>query len=142
MVLQQRATDAARASILIVEDESHVADAVKLILEEGGYRVRLAASAREALAQLQAKQFDLVITDVGLPDMTGLEVLAAIKGREPQSRVVVMTAYATPEMGTEARARGAADVLIKPFTPSDLLKSVSTALAYREDDSDRRGRVA
>jgi DNA-binding NtrC family response regulator len=120
-----------RAKVLIIDDEPSVADALKTILEDHGYETALAHTGGTGLEQAAAQRFDLTITDYQLPDMSGLDVLAAMHVRAAASPVVIITAYASPELRALAAERGALEVLTKPFLPSDILTLVAQALAQR-----------
>src|ERR1043165_3384888 len=118
-----------RAKVLIIDDEPSVADALKTILEDHGYETALAHTGGNGLEQSAAQRFDLTITDYQLPDMSGLDVLAAIRRRAVACPVLIITAYPSPELRALAAERGALDVLSKPFLPSDILAVVEQALA-------------
>jgi DNA-binding response OmpR family regulator len=118
-----------RAKVLIIDDEPSVADALKTILEDHGYETALAHTGGAGLEHSVAQRFDLTITDYQLPDMSGLDVLAAMRGRAVACPVLIITAYPSPELRATAAERGAIDVLSKPFLPSDILALVEQALA-------------
>jgi DNA-binding NtrC family response regulator len=118
-----------KIQILIIEDDPSVADALKIILEDDGYETVLAINARQGLEQAHLRQFDLTITDVQLPDMSGLDVLTVLRKRDAESPVIIITAHSTTEVVTEAMARGAFQVLPKPFLPSEILDLARRALA-------------
>jgi len=118
---------AQKETVLVIDDEPSIADALKVILLDGGYRVRVSMSGREALEKLGKWRFDLVITDVRLPDISGLDVLRHLRQRHPDSTVIIITAHYTPEMADESMALGASGVLAKPFSPSDLLTMIKSA---------------
>jgi two-component system response regulator PilR (NtrC family) len=104
-----------RGEILVVDDERSVREFLSIYLKRAGHRVELAASAAEARAAMAAHAFDLVITDLRMPDGTGLDVLDASKRLHPDTQVVVVTAYATAETAIAAMKAGAYDYLLKPF---------------------------
>jgi DNA-binding NtrC family response regulator len=118
-----------RARVLIIDDEPSVADALKTILEDHGYETALAPTGGEGLAQSASRHFHLTITDYQLPDMTGLDVLNALRGRAVACPVIVISAHANPALLAAAAACGALCVLPKPFLPSDILTLVERALA-------------
>lgn len=120
-----------RAKVLIIDDEPSVADALKTILEDHGYETALAHTGGAGLELWAAQRFDLTITDYQLPDMSGLDVLAAMRGCAVACPVLIITAYTSPELRAMAAERGALDVLSKPFLPSDILALVEQALAER-----------
>lgn len=113
-----------RIGVLVIDDEPSVADALKLILDDNGYRAVVACSGRDGLEQARKRQFDVTITDLRLPDMSGLDVLNAILKQDSNSLVIIITAYGTSEAIKELMSRGALAVLPKPFFPSDILKII------------------
>jgi DNA-binding NtrC family response regulator len=117
--------------ILVIDDEPSIADALKIILEDKGYDVLVAGTGLSGVEQSRQHRVDLIITDLQLPDISGLEVLSAIRERDPQSAVIMMTAHGTPEVSAEATRRGAYTVLPKPFLPSEVLNQVAAALSKR-----------
>ncbi len=118
---------AQKETVLVIDDEPSVADALKVILSDSGYQVAVAMSGREALENLGKRRFDLVITDVRLPDISGLDVLRHLRRSHPNVTVIIITAHYTPELAAESLSLGAAGVLAKPFSPSDLLRIIETA---------------
>lgn len=120
----------AKAVILVIDDEPSVADAVKIILEDNGYAVLVAATGRSGFERACERRIDLAIVDLQLPDMSGLDVLSSVREREPDGRVIMITSHGSPEIDAEAARRGAFTVLPKPFLPADLLKQVAAALAH------------
>ena len=117
--------------ILVVDDEQSVADALKLILDDSGYTTVLSKTGREGLQLARKRPFDLAILDLWLPDISGRDVLSAIHEKRPETPVIIITARETPELIPELRSRGAAAVLLKPFTPSQILEAVAAALTIR-----------
>jgi DNA-binding NtrC family response regulator len=107
--------------VLIIEDDESMGDALKTILEDNGYEVVLAMNAHQGIEQVHLRPFELVLTDVHLPDMSGLDVLAILQKRAPRIPVIIITAHSTREVVTQAMARGAFHVLPKPFLPSEIL---------------------
>ncbi|MBX3268904.1 MAG: response regulator [Sandaracinaceae bacterium] len=102
--------------ILVVDDNVDLAENVAEALELAGARTELAASGREALARLAANPpYDLVLTDMRMPDVSGLELIRALRARDPATPVIVMTAYTRGADLDEARERGALEVLEKPI---------------------------
>jgi DNA-binding NtrC family response regulator len=121
-----------RYRILIIDDEQSVADALGIILNDLGYDTCSALTGRDGVRQARDGGFDFVITDLRLPDMSGLDVLDHLRHNNSTCRSVLITCYGTPEIAAEAINRGALAVLAKPFTPSELISLISTAL---ESDS-------
>jgi DNA-binding NtrC family response regulator len=118
--------------VLIIDDEPSVADALKVILDDNGYEAVVALTGREGLEQAGCRQFDLTITDLQLPDISGLEVLASIREMNPNHRVIIITAYSSHDVITKAADGGAVTVLAKPFLPSDILTLLKEVLANRD----------
>ena len=112
---------AEKITVLIIDDEPIVGDALMTVLSDCGYEVAVARSGREGLEIASKQRFDFTITDLRLPDMTGLDVLSSIKEKDPCCMLIVITAFSTPEIVAESKRRGAIDVLDKPFFPSDVL---------------------
>jgi two-component system response regulator AtoC len=108
-------------SVLIVDDESSMRHLLSVILAERGYEVRAVASAEDALRELAAHDYDLVLTDVRMPGMGGLGLLAEIQRTQPELMVIVMSAYGSHEAAVEAMKAGAYDYLSKPFRPDEVV---------------------
>jgi DNA-binding NtrC family response regulator len=114
--------------ILVIEDEPSVGDALRLILEGHGYAVAVALTGRDGIERDRQGNFELIITDLRLPDMDGLEIIDAIQRHDPLRRFILITSYGTPETFAEAHRRGAAGTLSKPFLPSEIIRLVRTTL--------------
>jgi DNA-binding NtrC family response regulator len=121
-----------RGRIVVIEDEPSVSDALKLIFEDQGYDVDSAAKGRDGIELARRSPTLLTITDLSLPDISGLKVLDAIRRENPHSIVIIITAQGTPEVFAEARKRGAAEILSKPFLPAEIIQLVNDVLAHRE----------
>ncbi len=117
----------ARARVLVVDDRENMLKLFARILGEG-YELTTAADGARALSLVASQEFDVVVTDVRMPGAGGLEVLAAVKSRSPETEVVMMTAYATVQDAVEAMKKGAYDYLQKPFDPDAAALVVSRAL--------------
>ena len=116
------------ARLLIVDDEKNIRRNLAAFFESLGHAVKAAASGTEALELLGEGSFDLVLTDYRMAEMTGLELLHAIKKRRPQSLVILMTAYATVENAVAAMKAGAYDYVTKPFTLDQIEHIVQRAI--------------
>jgi len=117
-----------KKQILIVEDEDSQRNVLRDILEEAEYNVTAVSRAPEALAALRAGPYSLLITDLRMPEMNGIELLTEAKRLQPDLEVVVMTAYATVETAVNAMKLGATDYLAKPFDKDMLLVVAAKAL--------------
>jgi len=120
--------------ILIVEDRESLRGLLRRALEGEGYSTREAPDCAAAFQHLDRRHFDLVLTDLKLPDGTGLEVLATSRRLQAQTPVLVMTAYGTVHTAVEAMKGGAFDFLEKPVEVDDLLELVSQAIGPREGE--------
>ncbi|WP_311221996.1 MULTISPECIES: sigma-54 dependent transcriptional regulator [unclassified Acidovorax] len=118
----------AAASILVIDDEPDLRTLYELTLLREGYRVETASSVAEARAQLQAKRFDAVITDMRLPDGFGMELLQDLRSQNRRERCVVMTAYGSAENAVEALRCGAFDYLTKPVDLRQFRSVVASAV--------------
>ena len=112
--------------ILVVDDELIVRDSLKEWLEEDGFQVDIAQSGTEALEKVAQATYHLMLLDIKMPGMDGVEVLKQTKEAHPDLPVVMMTAYATVETAVEAMKMGALDYLMKPFNPDTLVPLVVT----------------
>lgn len=118
----------AHESILIADDEPDVLDLCQRILTAEGYRVEIARTGREALERARESFFDLLLTDIKMPGMNGLETAQAVKETHPGIICVIMTGYSTMDTAIEALRLGVDDFVLKPFAPEDLSMSVAKAL--------------
>ncbi|MGH9336983.1 MAG: response regulator, partial [Vicinamibacteria bacterium] len=121
------------SEILLVEDERVSRHRIQKVLEEASHRVTSAASATEAMEQLARMRFDLMLLDVWLPEMSGLELLTKMKDRTELPPVVIITADDTPKTLLDAVRAQAYALLTKPIDPEELLSTLERALkASRE----------
>ncbi len=114
--------------LLIVEDEETLCDSLKRVLSKEGYTVDTAGSAESAIEMLDAAVYDLIITDIILPGITGIELLKKIKERLPEQIVIITTAYASLETAVEALRTGAYDYVVKPVMHEEIKQIVKNAL--------------
>ena len=122
-----------RHRVLVVEDQVAVAELVHDALTEIGYAVALAATAAEALARLVADEPDLVLLDLKLPDLPGLELLDRLRAEWPKVPVVILSGTDDPILARAAMARGATAYVTKPFLLDRLREVVEVALALRTE---------
>ncbi|MHA7112322.1 sigma-54-dependent transcriptional regulator [Sunxiuqinia elliptica] len=116
-----------KISILIVDDENSVRDSLYNWFIEDGYRVGCAEDAKVALNRLEAESFDIILADIKMPGMDGLEMLKRIKAIQQDAIVIMMTAFATVETAVQALKDGAFDYVTKPFDPDDLSHLIRNA---------------
>ncbi|HKS41447.1 MAG TPA: sigma-54 dependent transcriptional regulator [Blastocatellia bacterium] len=118
------------ARILIVDDESNITGALELILSEEGYEIKTASSFAQAVEHLREFIFDLVFTDLRLPDQSGIDLLSQVKKDHPETEVVLMTAHGSLDVTIEAIKKGAYYYLEKPFTPDQVLMLIRRTLEF------------
>jgi two-component system, NtrC family, response regulator PilR len=121
-----------RTRILVVDDELSMREFLSILLEREGYEVLTASDAASALSRLAASEIDLVISDVQMPGLSGLELLARIKEDAPETAVLLITAFSTAEQAVEAMKLGAYDYLAKPFKVDEIKILVRNALEKRD----------
>jgi len=114
--------------LLIVEDDVAFCKMLKTFLEKKGYEVSTSFSGNDAVIQIQENAFDIVLTDVRLPDRDGITLLNDIRAKNPKTQVVVMTGYAEINMAVSAIKQGAFDYVSKPFNPDKILQIIEKAL--------------
>ncbi len=125
-------TDAERQRVLVIDDEEVVRISCKRILEPEGYEVQLLAGPEEAFKILGQKPFDLVLTDLKMPGIGGIEILKRVKEDYPDTEVIIITGYGTVDTAVSAMKLGAYDYIEKPFTPETLSAVVRRAIERRQ----------
>jgi two-component system, NtrC family, response regulator PilR len=118
--------------ILVADDERSLRELLAIVLRREGYDVLLAENGRMALAALARGPVDLLISDIKMPDMSGVDVLRAAKGNDPSLSAIMMTAFASTETAVEAMRLGACDYLVKPFDVDELKLKVREKLESRQ----------
>lgn len=117
--------------ILVVDDEQSLRDVLSIMLKRAGYAVTSAMDGEEAIEFLNKEIFDLVITDLRMPKLDGMEVLKAVKSASPETVVLIITAFATADSAVEAMKQGAYDYLTKPFQVDEVQLIIRNALEKR-----------
>ena len=123
--------------ILIVEDDVAFCMMLKTFLEKKNFKITTAFSIQEAISEIEQNQFDLVLTDMRLPDQDGITLLNHIKNLEEKIQVVVMTGYAEIDMAVKAIKQGAFDYISKPFHPEKIVTTIQNALGRKDDLKDQ-----
>jgi DNA-binding NtrC family response regulator len=116
--------------VMVIDNEEGLCRMMEAVLSDNGYAVTAFTRSFEAAETFQAGQWDLVVTDIKMPGMDGLELLQKVKQKDPTVPVIMVTAYATVEMSIQALRKGAYDMLTKPFEPEELLYRVKNALQH------------
>ena len=114
--------------VLVADDEAIVVNSIRKILSRKGFTVEEAFSCKDALAQVFAHDYDLVLLDMRMKDGNGMDVLQRIKAKRPDLRVVIVTGYASIDTAVEAIQKGASDYMPKPFTPEELYTMTNRVL--------------
>jgi two-component system response regulator PilR (NtrC family) len=117
--------------ILVIDDEADIRETLDALLSSMGYEVSTAESGDVGVARAKAEGFDLAITDLRMPGLSGLETVAALRRIEPRPAVIVMSGYVSDESALRAGEEGAVRVMSKPFDIDDLLDAVEVALHAR-----------
>ena len=117
--------------MLIVDDEEQMRDLLVKVLEKNGYQVAVCGDGAQALAFLEKEPVDLVVTDVRMPGMSGMEALRAIKELNPEIVVIIMTAFGSIDQAVQAVKEGAYDYINKPFKIDEMLLTIEKALEER-----------
>lgn len=138
-----KSEQSAAGKILVVDDERSMREFLELLLAREGYQVQTAANGREALEILQTSPFDLIITDIRMQPVNGLEVLRQCKALSPRTVVIMISAFASTELAVEAMNEGAYDYFPKPFNNDEILVVIAQALRNRGQEQivpkDREG---
>ncbi|HVI93570.1 MAG TPA: sigma-54 dependent transcriptional regulator [Anaeromyxobacter sp.] len=108
-------------NVLVVDDDASIRHLVSVVLHDHGFEARAVASAAEALRELEAREYDLVLTDVRMPAMDGIALVREVQRRDPDLMVIVTSAYGTHDTALEAMKAGAYDYIAKPFRPDELV---------------------
>ena len=107
-------------NILVVDDEEIVRDSLSSWLEEDGYNVEAVESGKKALERIPAKNWDLMLVDLKMPGMDGIQLMDEVRKTNPDLLIIIMTAYATVDTAVKAMKKGAYDYFVKPFNPEDI----------------------
>lgn len=119
------------SNILVIDDEEVIREGMRRILEAEGYGVTTSASGRTAIEKIQELDFDVVITDLKMPGMDGIEVLKTIKILQPEVPVIIITGYSTVDTAVDAMRHGAFDYIAKPFTSDLIIDKVKKAIDHK-----------
>src|SRR5689334_3665971 len=136
--LHNERMDRERARVLVVDDEPTIGDVVARYLERAGYRAGIAATGRDALSSAAAERPDVVVLDLMLPDLDGLEVMRRLRrdGRE-RTAIILLTARGEESDRVTGLRLGADDYVVKPFSPAELVARVDAVLRRIEPARDR-----
>ena len=131
--LNQDQPNGVHPHILVMEDDLNVAKGLEMTLTEEGYGVYVAGTGKIAMAALENEHFDLLIADLRLPDVNGMEVIRQVKELDPKTEVIAITGYPTTAIAVEAMKLKVNDFIPKPFNVDTIKTAVSKALHVREE---------
>lgn len=117
--------------ILLVDDEETMVKYLSRRLIRRGFDVRVAYDGLSALEEIKKNDFDLVLLDVLMPEMDGIETLKEIKKIKPETEVIMLTGHASVEVGIEGMKAGAFNYILKPFNPNELIEEINLACEHR-----------
>jgi len=120
--------------VLVIDDEAIIRTSSKRTLEPEGYDVKLAESGKAGIEFLEKESFDVILLDLKMPDMDGIEVLKVIMDKWPGTKVIIVTGYSTVDTAVQALRLGAFNHIEKPFTPDSLLAAVKEVCERSEQD--------
>jgi len=118
-----------RCEILIVDDEPIVGERLKAALVKDGHVVETFTEPAEALARLAGRSFDIVVCDIRMGEIDGIEVMTSVLRDAPKTKVIMITGYATLELARESLAKGAFDFIAKPFKLGEIRKTIAKAIS-------------
>ena len=113
--------------VLVIDDESVICDACRMVLLERGYAVDHCTTGKAGLLAIKRGVYDVILLDMKLPDIDGMEILDTIRVEMPGTNVIVMTGYSTMSNAVQAMKLGSVDYLSKPFTDDELIEAVENA---------------
>ena len=136
--------DFKRPTVLIVDDEDRIRGVCSKLLSNEGYDVAQAVNGEAGMAMIAQRHFDIILLDLMMPGISGLEALGQIRALHPDTVVIVITGYATLDHAVDAMKKGAFDFLPKPFSPQDLRLVVTKAIEHirtLEDIANEKSRM-
>src|SRR5882757_9997094 len=127
-----------KARILVVDDEESIREFLEIMLRKEGYEVTCAEDGQKALETIKKKSIDLVISDLQMPNMTGIELLKNVKDQYPEMLFMMITAFGTTETAVEAMKLGAYDYITKPFKIDEVRINIANALRSKNLEVENR----
>ncbi|MEO0903030.1 MAG: response regulator, partial [Bacteroidota bacterium] len=125
--------------ILIIEDDTAFSQMLSRFLTKHEFVVTATITLKEAISQIKATFFDIVLSDVRLPEGDGVSLLSTIKKESPQTQIIMMTGYAEVTTAVKAMKKGAFDYISKPFTPESILRIIHDALKDESQNKEKEG---
>ena len=121
--------------ILVLDDEPVVGERLKPSLEKEGFLVETFTQPAEALKRLESEDFDIVVTDIRMSNIDGIQILETVQNRSLRTKVIMITGYATLETARESMAKGAFDFIAKPFKLGEIRKTIRSAVEVLNQDN-------
>ncbi len=128
--------------ILILDDEPIVGERLKKLLEKDGYEVESFVEPMTALQRLEEKHFDIVVSDIRMRDMDGIQVMNAVRQKSERIKVILITGYATLELARESLTKGAYDFIAKPFKSSEIRSTIQKAVEALDQNQQQLSETA
>jgi DNA-binding NtrC family response regulator len=122
------------ARILIVDDDENIRKVLQAILEDEGYKVETAETAKKGIERSEKAFYNLALIDVRLPDMEGIELLSKLRGTKPKMRKIIVTGYPTLQNAVSAVNKGADAYVVKPFDVEKILQTIREHLKKQEEE--------
>ncbi len=123
--------DARKGTVVVVDDDPHMLESLAMLLDNCGYTVRACAGGKDAFETCFKEVVDLVRTDINMPEMGGIDLREKIRRFDPETPVILMTAYAELDMAVEAVKKGAFDFIIKPYKPPYLIHAIDKGINFK-----------
>lgn len=120
------------SSILIIDDDTSVLETTAVLLREHGYSVISCENAKDAMAKLRENKVDVVLTDIRMPEVSGIELLEEVRSINMDIPVILMTAYAELDIAISAMGKGAFDFIVKPYKSELLVHSIEMAVKHKK----------
>jgi DNA-binding NtrC family response regulator len=127
----KRGDNLPKGRILVVDDDHLMREFLDETLRRADYSVDLASTGDEGIEKIKSKEYDVILSDIRMPKVSGMELLKAVRENSPQSKIMLMTAYGTIENAVEAMKSGAFDYITKPFSADDIELKIKRAIEYR-----------
>jgi DNA-binding NtrC family response regulator len=131
-----------QCDILIVDDEPIVGERLKAFIKKDGHRSEIFVDPSAALKRLEEKDFDIVISDIRMGEIDGIQVMQKVFQKSPRTKVIMITGYATLELARESLTKGAFDFIAKPFKLKEIRRTIEKAVESLEKGDPRKTREA
>ena len=128
--MERNGSHVSNASVLVIDDDPAVLETSADLLKEYGYNVIRSDNARDAIRRIREEKVDVILTDIKMPDISGIELLEEIRSLEIEVPVILMTAYAELDVAVSAMGKGAFDFIVKPYKPELLIHAVDMAVKH------------